>query len=42
MLAGSMNSTDHATREATQGVLILRSDSDELRRAAAGLQDALR
>jgi len=41
VLAGSTNSTDHASREATQGVLILRSDSDELRTAADALRAAL-
>jgi methyl-accepting chemotaxis protein len=32
---------DHMSREATQGVLILRSGSDELQRATGELQDAL-
>ena len=41
VLAGSTNSTDHASREATQGVLILRSDSEELRTAADALRAAL-
>jgi methyl-accepting chemotaxis protein len=41
VLAGSTNSTDHASREATQGVLILRSDSDELRTAADALRAVL-
>jgi methyl-accepting chemotaxis protein len=41
VLAGSTTSTDHTSREATQGVLILRSDSDELRTAADALRAAL-
>ena len=37
----SMGATDHAARESTQGVLILRADSAELQTAAAALIEAV-
>lgn len=36
-----MGATDHAARESTQGVLILRADSAELQTAAAALTEAV-
>lgn len=40
-MQGAMGTTDHVARESTQGVLILRADSDELQAAAAALIGAV-
>lgn len=40
-MQGAMGTTDHVARESTQGVLILRADSDELQAATAALIGAV-